>query len=490
MTESVRARPTPYRSRRRRDRIVAAVIAVVAVAVAAVLYLTSDIRATEAVTADGSEPPTPMSTVPARLTAAWQQAADPEVGAAASPFGTVVTADQHTVTGRSAETGAVAWTYTRSNRDVCRIGTGDVLGGDVDAADISAADIDSEDGVRGIMTMYARDGMCQEMATLNPITGALLFTRTAPNRLPGTLIFGHPYAAWVSSDLMEIWRGSLVRTFQYGDQPAPTSANTRHLGCVFSDAAVGQDQFGTVEHCTDKGANARIVLNWTDPNHQNKDWDSYKTQVRADIDTGSPVARIVGITKDRVAVLVTEPTPAVLIYDADGKLATRTPVSIPAAAIVADTGITPRVTLDGVQYSFVGGNVISVGRETVQVTVPVTSSSGATTTPTSEAGFSNFLGTTGSSSGAAEPTTKTEDRDSLVVNWTMSEAIGLPALVGKDLVVPSPTGLAVATPAEGTVSRSIDVPRTGSPKRVDVVLVGDRLVELRGSEVVSLKAAS
>jgi hypothetical protein len=470
---------------------VAAVIAVVAVAVAAALYLTSDQRATSEVLAAETDPIAGMTTVPHSLVPAWQQSVDPALGVAVSPFGTVATAEAHTVTGHNAETGKVEWKYTRSNRDVCRIGTGDVLGGDVNAASITPSDIDSTDGVRGIMTMFERDGMCQEMATLNPITGAVLYQRTSPNTFPGTLVYGHPYAAWVTSDLVEIWRGSLIRTFQYGNQPTPTSANTRHLGCTFTDAAFGRDQFGTIEHCASKGTNARIVLNWADPNSQNKDWDVYKTQARADVDTGSPVARIVGITKDRVAVLVTAPSPAVLIYDADGKLVTRTPVSIQAQAIAADTGITPRVTLDGVQYSFVGGNIISVGTENVQVTVPVTDTSG-TSAPSSEPSFTNFLGTTGGTGdteGAAKPTTKTEDRDSLVVNWTMSDAIGLPALVGTNLVVPSPTGLAVATPAEGIVSRTIDVTRNGTPKRVDVVLAGDRLIELRGTEVVSLKAA-
>lgn len=484
MTEPDRARPLPYRSRRRRDRTIAAVIAVVAVAVAAVLYLTSDIRATESDTAPDSAPVAAMTTVPDKLAVAWQQATDPALGGLASPFGTVVTADSHTVTGRDARTGKVQWTYSRSDRQLCGLGTGDTTTGD----------INSSGSVRGVMTMYARDGMCQEMALLNPITGAVHYQRTAPNRIPGTLIFGGPYVSWVSSDLMEIWRWDLLRTFQYGNQPNPSSGGTRHLGCIFTDAAVGQDQFGTIEHCADKGKNARIVLNWTDPNTQNKDWDVFKTQVRADVDTGSPTARIVGITKDRVAVLVSRPEPAVLIYDADGTLATRTPVSIAAAAIEADTSssksvITPRVTLDGVQYAFVAGQVISVGTDTVEVTVPITSTSGSTTAPTTTPRITNFLGTEGSGAAATKPTTQVEDRQSLVVNWTMSEAIGLPTLVGDNLLVPSPTGLAVATPSEGVVSRTIGVSRKASDKRVDVAVVGDRLVELRDGEVVSLKAA-
>lgn len=460
-----------FAARRRRDRIVAAVITVLVVLIGTVLYLTSDIRATHPSVAPDRPPIAAMQTVPEALVTAWQQPIDPELGVAVSPFGTVAIADRHSVVGRSAEAGAVVWSYTRSNRDVCAIGSGDTTTGDVK----------STDSVRGIMAMYARNGMCQEMATFNPITGEVLYQRTAPNKIPGTLVFGGPYAAWMSSDLLEIWRGSLVRTFQYGNQPTPKSAGTEHLGCTFIDAATGRDQFGTIEHCASKGPNARIVLNWTDPHHEKPDdWTDLKTKVRADIDTGSPVARIVGITKDRVAVLVTVPGPAVLLYDADGKMVTRTPISISAKAIAADNGITPRVTLNGVQYSFVGGNVISVSTREVEVTVPVTSTAAASST---EPAFP------GSATRTTQPTTTTEPRESMTVNWTMSQAIGLPTLVGGSLLVPSSTGLAVTSPDDGKVSRTIDVSRADSPKRVDVSVVGDRLIELRGGQLVALKAS-
>lgn len=77
----------------------------------------------------------------------------------------------------------------------------------------------------------------------------------------------------------------------------------------------------------------------------------------------------------------------------------------------------------------------------------------------------------------------------MTVNWTMSQAIGLPTLVGDSLLVPSPTGLAVTSPDDGKVSRTIDVSRADAPKRVDVSVVGDRLIELRGALMVALKAS-
>lgn len=475
-------RPSSFRARRRRDRIIAGAIAVAVIAAATIVYLTSDIRAVDATSGPDYTPTVAMSAVPQRLQVAWQQPTDPEVGAVASPYGTVVTTDQHTVTGRNAATGGVRWSYSRADRNLCAVGSGDTTTGDLSASS----------SVRGVLAVYARDGLCGEMVLLNPKTGERRYQRTAPNQPSGSLIFGGPYAAWVSSGLLEIWRWDLLRTFQYGDQPNPSSGNTRHLGCTITDAAVTDDQFGTIEHCTGKGSNARIVLNWTDPNSQNKkDWDVFKTKARADIDTGSAAARIVGITKDRVAVLVATPTPAVVAYDADGTVAGRTPIAVAASAIGSNSGPTPRVTLDGIQYSLVGGYLIAMGEETVDVTVPVTATSGTNEpSKTPDAGLASRLGGTATST-PTPPKTKTKvvSRDSPTVSWALPGAIGLPTLVGANLVVASAGGLMVVPAAEGTVARTVPLARPAKPARVDVAVVGNRLVELRGTEVVSLAAA-
>jgi len=478
-------RVSTFRTRRRRDRIIAAAIAVVVIVAATVVYLTSDIRATDSQVAPAGPAPEEMTSVPQRLQVDWQQATDSTVGAVASPFGTVVTSDQHTVTGRDVGTGAVRWSYSRSDRQLCRIGSGDTTAGELQPP----FSTQSDGAARGIMAIYARDGLCGEMVLLDPRTGERRYQRTAPNQPDGSLIYGGPYAAWVGPNRMEIWRWDLLRTFQYGNQPNPTSSNTRHLGCTFTDAAVTDNQFGTIEHCPAKGKNARIVLNWTDPNtHDNDKYDVYKTDNLMDVDTGSTAARIVGITKDRVAVLVAAPTPAVLVYDAAGKIAGRTPVDVPATAIGSTVGPTPRITLSDVQYALVGDRLIATGSEQVTVTVPISTSSTTSETSTSTVGPGTLLGGSVTGGSTAEPTSKTEGRASPTLRWTLPKAIGLPTAIGTNLLVPTAGGLLVVPAAEGTVSRTVAVPRAGNPPRVDVMAVGAHLVELRSDEVVSLTA--
>lgn len=473
-----------YRTRRRRDLIIAAAIAVVVIVAAMTVYLTSDIRATTDKTGPGFASTTAMAAVPSKLAVAWQQRTDPSVGAAVSAYGTVATSDQHTVTGRNAATGAVRWSYARTNKSLCAVGSNDTTVGTIQTPFASTAD----DHPVGFLAVYATGGMCQELVLLHPQTGERRYQRTSPNEAGGTLIFGGPYTAWVGSDRMEVWRWDLLRTIQYGNQPDPDSPGYEHLGCTFTDAAVTDNQFGTIEHCASKGPHARIVLNWDDPHNHNDKWSVYAHQPLMDVDTGSTQARIVGITADRVAVLVSTPTPAIVIYGADGKIVSRTPVQIPASAFGADSKPTPRVTLDGVQYALTAGHLVAVGNQDVKVTVPITTTATTTAPSTDGGGLSGLL--SGSAATPTKPTTEVQDRATPVVNWVLPGAIGLPALVGTDLAVPSKTGLMVVPTAQGTVSRTVPVARTGSPSRVDVDLVEDRLVELRGDSVVALKAAS
>lgn len=112
---------TPYQ-RRQRDWVIAAAIATVAAVAAGVLYLNSDIKATTVVTGPTFNPGQPLQRVPSRLAVDWQQPTDPSIGAAVSAFGPVVTADQHTVFGRDPDTGAIRWSYGRSNKQLCKVG--------------------------------------------------------------------------------------------------------------------------------------------------------------------------------------------------------------------------------------------------------------------------------------------------------------------------------------------------------------------------------
>jgi hypothetical protein len=461
----------PARSRRRIDRIVAAGLAVLAIALAAVVWLTSDIRATTSNTSDPIAEPSPATGIPDSLKQVWTAATDAKLGAVVSPYGVVVTTDPHTVTGRDATTGRVRWSYQRSNLPMCAVGSGDTdtAGG----------------GVEGVVVLYEKNGWCSQIQSLDPSTGARKYARTSANQTGGSLIFGGPYAGWVGSTLMELWRYDLVRTLQYGDQPNPQNPNTRHIGCTFDDAAVTDQQVATIEHCPADGNTARVVFNWADPGSGHDKQNQYQHTPRAEIDTGSPVARLVGITRDRAAVLVTEPTPALVIYDADGSEASRTPVDIPASEIAAVTGITPSVTVDGidnddparVRYNLIGSHLLAVQSENVEVSV--------TSTPTPTTTANNPGGAVAPATSVA-PTVTQENRDSLTLRFVASGALGLPAVIDGTPLLPVDAGLAELDKT-GLAVRTIDVDRGDYSGRVDAAAVGKTVVETRGDAVVAYR---
>ncbi len=296
--------------RKRIDRIVAAVIAVVVVAVGVVVYLTSDIRATASVTGPTTESPSTAEVVPATLSTAWTLPTDPGLGAVASPYGVVITTDATTVTGHDAVSGEVRWSYGRSTAPLCAVGSGDT----------DAPGVTTRGKVRGVMAVSEINGFCSQVMLLDPDTGERHYYRTSPNQVGGSLAFGGPYAGWLGPTLIELWRDDLVRTIQYGDLPNPPKPDATHIGCTFTDIALADEQFATVEHCADKGPNAQVVINWATPDSapdKPDGQDVFKHDPRATIDTGAPAARIVGITADRVAVLVSAPEPAVVVYDSD-----------------------------------------------------------------------------------------------------------------------------------------------------------------------------
>ena len=460
-----KAGSTDFARRRRRDLVIAGVIALVAAVVAGTIYLTSDIRAVTSTEAPKSALPKNAGSAPTSLEQRWTEPTDGTLGAAASARGVVVTTDEHGLIGRDPATGVQRWVYSRSNRDLCAVYSSDVTPGTKSSAG---------PGVRGIIAIYRHGSQCQEVVNLDPQTGARKYQRTIPGALDGTLISGGPYAGWLGHDLFDVWRDELIRTRQYGKQPASNEANSARTGCTFLDAAITDEQFATVENCPQLSSTLRLVMNWPDPGDLSQDKANggtvYTSKPRADIDTGATAARILGITPDRVAVLVNAPVSALVIYDVDGSEVSRTPMAAPAGAFEL-TGPTPRTTLDDVQYALLGTTLMAVTTEnrTVKVTATPTTTTSADLLPT------------GSSSAA--PTVTDEDRDTPVLAWQHPDVIGLPGAASGNVLIPTTTGIDVADRIEGTIVRSLKVTRPNNPTRVDLRVIGTDLVELRGNQV-------
>ena len=461
----------------------------VAVAVSVVLYLTSDIRAATLQASSGSPSPSAPGTpidVPTSLGPVWQKPTDPALGMVASAdAGTVITTDAHGIIGRDGSTGDQKWSYSRSNRTLCAV------------AGAQAATWTPFQLVDGVAAVYQIGDYCSAVQTFAAANGERTRDRTSPLPAGGHLVEAGAddsgLSGWLSPTLVEIWGNTMLRQSQYGDLPNPTQPDNKHLGCTFTDLAISSKQFATIEHCSAQGSHARVVLNVSNPGCGScgypSGWDVFRHKPRADVDTGSDVAMVVGITSDRVAVLVTTPQPSVLVFDAAGAKTSSTPVDIPADEIkaAAQRGPAPAVVHDGQRISLIGTHLLAISEEVIQGPAPST----ALTTPLLPTSATTTSSDLLSLPSTAASTGAEVDLADLTVNWAAAGAIGLPAVRNNRVFEPVAKGLALLNPITGAAAAGavapITVDRGSYTGRVDVSAVGDTLIEWRGASVVGLR---
>jgi hypothetical protein len=215
-----------YTARLKRPRIVYAVVIVVAIVAALVVtriaFDRGEISHAQLKTAASAAPAVPLTDPPATLTQAWTSQDDTAIG---TPYwrGTVVTFSAHTVSGRNALTGAVRWSYTRSDRTVC-----------------TAAQI------QGItVAVYELAGNCDEVTALDSGTGARKWNRTLD--MDTHAVNGHPTYSVTPYTFM-------VTTKDVVYAIDPVSGYNRWLfsrtGCTINSAILGTAGALISQNCT------------------------------------------------------------------------------------------------------------------------------------------------------------------------------------------------------------------------------------------------
>jgi hypothetical protein len=225
--------------RRTKGDIVAAVtIAIVVAAVAALIWWTSDARATISRPAAVPAPnPTPAREVPASLKELWT-AASPATTAPVLVGGTVATGDGRRVDGRDPATGESRWSYARDT-DLCGVSwvyhyAVAVYRDDRGCGQVSA--IDGSSGRRGA----ARSGYADQHVHLSSDGTTVLST---------------------GSTRLELWRSDMVRMLAYGEIDARVKPSSRglHSGCTLESAAASSSAVSVLEACANE-ADVRLVL--------------------------------------------------------------------------------------------------------------------------------------------------------------------------------------------------------------------------------------
>ena len=150
--------------------------------------------------------------------------ADADATAIGEPFyqGTIITYSAHAAIGRNARTGAVMWSYTRTDRVVCTVS--------------------QQQG--HTLAIFAKDGNCDELTTLDTGTGKRLGVRTLVDN-------GHPTFTALPDTL-------LITTPETVHAIDPDSGYDRWLfqqpdGCRTAGAAIGAGGALIGQRCADGG---------------------------------------------------------------------------------------------------------------------------------------------------------------------------------------------------------------------------------------------
>ena len=301
--------------RRTKGDIAAAVtIGVVVAAVAALIWWTSDARATISRPAAVPAPnPTPAREVPASLKELWT-AASPATAAPVLVGGTVATGDGRRVDGRDPATGESRWSYARDT-DLC--------------------------GVSWVyhfaVAVYRDDRGCGQVSTVDGSTGTRGAARSGYADQHVRLSSDGTTVLSAGSTRLELWRSDMVRMLVYGETDARVKPSNRglHSGCTLESAAASSSAVSVLEACANQ-ADLRLVLL-----RPGKDDDEPQQHLVAEpgIRAGSG-ARVLAVSATNTAVYLPSPQPRVEVIDETGTTVASTLLPKPpsGSAAVTQTG--------------------------------------------------------------------------------------------------------------------------------------------------------
>ncbi len=286
--------------RTKADVVAAAAIALVVAAAAALIWYTSDARATVSRPAAIPAPnAAPARQVPAALRQLWTAAS----AATSRPIvvsGMVVTGDARQVDGRDPATGAVRWHYARDS-DLCAVSW----------------------VYRYAVAVYRDDRGCGQVSTIDGSTG-----RRGPARSSyaddhvdvtsdGTTVLS------AGRTRLEMWRSDMVRMLAYGETDARVKPSTQglHTGCTMLSAAASSSAVSVLEECP-RQHDLRLAL--VRPSKEDDEPEQHDVE-EPGVDAGSG-AQVLAVSETSTALYLPAPQPRVDIVDDTGTTVASTPL--------------------------------------------------------------------------------------------------------------------------------------------------------------------
>jgi len=281
---------TPER-RTRADVVAAGVIAVVVALVAAVVWWTSDARATVSRPAATPVPTLePAESVPTSLREVWT-APSPRTTAPLVVAGAVVTGDGSTVQGRDPGTGDPLWSYAR----------------DLQLCGVTWVYNDA-------VAVYPDVRGCGQVSTVDAQTGMRGPSRTSYADKKVTLSGDGTTVLSAGDTRLEMWRSDMVRMLSYGALDAPLNPGKPASPlCRFTSVAGSSSAVSLLEACPNEPYLRLTLLRPSDE----EDTPELKYVPQKGVVDGSG-ARVVAVSDTMTALYVPTPKPRLDIVDETG----------------------------------------------------------------------------------------------------------------------------------------------------------------------------
>jgi hypothetical protein len=288
--------------RTRADVLAAVAIVVVLAVVAALIWWTSDARATDSrPAATPLANLTPAKVVPQTLRQLWT-APSPKTTMPLVVAGAVVTGNGHDVEGRDPATGDTLWSYAR-DLDLC--------------------------GVTWVyhyaVAVYPDVRGCGQVSTIDAKTGRRGPSRTAYADKEVTLSSDGTTVLSAGDSRLEMWRSDMVRMLSYGAIDARIKPGTPVSPiCRLVSAAASSTAVSVLESCPNQADLRLTLLRPADE----EDTPELKYVPQPGI-TDESGARVIAVSETTTAVYVPTPKPMVNIVDETGATVASTLLSKP-----------------------------------------------------------------------------------------------------------------------------------------------------------------
>ncbi|MCX4092241.1 PQQ-binding-like beta-propeller repeat protein [Nocardia sp. alder85J] len=282
-----------------------------------------------------------------------------------------------------------------------------------------------------IATYRDRRG-CSQTTLLAADTGARRTARSSFMDQQVIFSMDGTYTVAQGPDRLEVWRSDLVRTLEYGYVDAPVNPRTQpRKGCRLFSAASSSTRLAVLEHCPDDPADRLTVQNPAPKDSTVP--EEYGSHVLTEPGAAVPGARLIAVSENRVVLYLPgtdTSAPEFAVYDASANLVTthRLTAALSENTTVARVGSAFAV--------YTGNSVIALNATTFD---PM---------------------------------------------WTAADALGTPALMAGQLLLPVTDGIAVLDPATGAQNSRIPLQRTDyHGELITLAATGSTVLERRGTEL-------